>query len=99
MSEQFGGAQNLGIVELRERRTRERDLGHLEAGKMRTDLRQAGKHGGGHRLEDGIRRGGEHPEENTLGHCAGRRRSSVVGYSAARSSSGTSMKPGVWPKS
>ena len=49
---------------------RERDLGHFEAAEMSRNVRYAGQHRRCHRLEHGVRRGGQHSETNGLRHCS-----------------------------
>ena len=68
MRKKFGGAKNLGVVELLQRLLRKRNFGHLEATEMNTDLGEASDDRGAHGLEHGIRRRCQHPKANTVVH-------------------------------
>src|SRR3954470_4826326 len=65
-----GTSANEKLSRRPERLVRERDLGDLEAGEMRRHLGQAGQHGGGDRLQRGVRRRRQHAEKDGFGHPA-----------------------------
>eukprot|EP01022_Parablepharisma_sp_SALTPOND_P005414 TRINITY_DN1223_c0_g3_i1.p1 TRINITY_DN1223_c0_g3~~TRINITY_DN1223_c0_g3_i1.p1 ORF type:complete len:1108 (+),score=353.08 TRINITY_DN1223_c0_g3_i1:2794-6117(+) len=95
MRQQLGSAQDLAVIELRQRLVGQGDLGDAKTPEVGTGLGEVSQHGRGHRFQRGVGGRREHAEQGALGHGVSFQAASRAA-SAWASAASSRIRPSMW---